>query len=451
MNTMQLGYNLEPNLSLDLEITLSPRQIQMLKTLQLTYQELLENMREESESNVFLEIEKEDRLIEYLRALGPNKKTRGKIDSEEFPGMDNLKETRETLEESLKQQASLEELSSPLDGILNQLIENVDDNGYLIAYDKLKTELIQKFKVNEATIDEMLEVLQSFDPDGVGARTLKECLMLQVNNYQFDNPALEQVVLKCIDEHLEELADQAFVKISESMGITEEGVRHIALFVKENLTPYPGARFGEATGEVIPSFSLDESNEGVKITNLEETYGPKVGISNQYLKMLEDPKTDAPTIDFLRDKLRSAKDTIENYQNRQNMINKMIKLIVAEQEVFVSKGKAWLKPLLQKELAEQLGVHPSTVSRALSGKFVQTPQGLFPIKFLCARGHSGHSSHHLKARLVALVAAEDKSNPLTDEQISDIFSTENIGLGRRTVASYRQHLGIGNVKERTRK
>jgi RNA polymerase sigma-54 factor len=183
---------------------------------------------------------------------------------------------------------------------------------------------------------------------------------------------------------------------------------------------------------------------------LEQQYGPQINLSQNYLKMMEDPKTDKETMAFLRERLQQAKMVIENYQNRQTTINKMLDIIAQEQKFFVEKGKTWIKPLLQKDLADKLGVHPSTVSRALAGKFAQTPHGLYALKYLCARNLSGHSSHFIKARLLELIEKEDKHSPLSDEQIREIFEKESIIIGRRTVAGFRKHLGIENAKERTR-
>ena len=300
-------------------------------------------------------------------------------------------------------------------------------------------------------MDKILKIVQSFEPDGIAARDLKECLLIQIREYNFENEALQEILTKVVEKHLEDLSQQNFAKISQALGISENGVKEIANFIKNNLNPNPGSSFGGETKHVIPSFAVEKGGKGYKVINLETRYGPKINISPQYLKMLEDPKSDEKTKEFIRAKLKVAKNLIEDFSKRSETFEKIVRRIIGTQEDFLNKGITWLRPLTQRELADEFGLHPSTISRTVAEKYIQTPQGLYPLRFLCPRGPKGLTVPRTKAMLAEIIKQEDKRKPLTDAEITEQMKKQGAKIDRRTVAYYRRELKIDSSSERMAK
>lgn len=443
----ELNQSYEQNIEQALQLHLSPRVLAMLRILHLPYTEMAAEVEKASEENPMLEIDRPDRLAEYLKYLGTDRKVRKQVDYTEYPGMENIKDVARNLTEHLMGQLKLERLDEAEIKAGEFLITHLEPTGYLKDYEKVKAEAVSGLNVDGDTVDKMLRVVQSFEPDGVGARDLKECLLIQVREHNFENDELEEVIEQAITKHLEEIGNKNYKAVAEAMGITEDGVLEIANFIKSNLTPNPASLFQDEARHVIPSFAIEEGN----IVNLEEKYGPRLKISPEYERMLKDKKTDAETVKFLKDKLMHAKELMENLERRGATLEKIIRMVVEDQRGFFDKGASSLKPLLQKDLAEKLGVHPSTVSRAISEKYIQTPKGLLPIKYLCPRELSGFSPAQIKLRLSELVAKENKLAPLTDEVLKDMLAKQGVKIERRTIASYRKELGIASFSERAAK
>ena len=422
--------------------------LQMLKVLSLPYPDLLERVSKEAEENPVLEVERRDEYAEFIRYLTSDRKMKKEADFAELPGLENIGRVEKTLEEHLLEQLELEDLEKTQHDMGRTIIENVDDFGYLINYPQLRERIMKEFGVSRPTVDKALKIVQGFEPEGVAARDLKECLLLQIENHNFENEALQEILAKAVKSHLEDISQQNFAKIAKELKISENGAAEIANFIKNNLNPNPGAAFGGETRHVIPSFAVEKTDKGHRLVNLETRYGPVINISPQYLKMLEDPKTDEKTREFLKTKLRAAKELMEDFSKRSETLEKIVRKIVETQEEFLSKGIAWLSPLTQKKLADEFGLHPSTISRTVNQKYIQTPSGLFPLKFLCPRGPKGLTAARTKALLAEVIKNEDKKNPLTDSRITEIIKEKGARIDRRTVAYYRKELDIPSSGER---
>jgi len=431
-----------------LELLLSPRLLQQLKILNLPYADLLDHISKAAEENPTLEVERKDEYVEFIKYLTSDKTIKKQADFSEMPGLENIGKVSETLEDHLLHQLELEDLEDPYPAICKMIIENIDDFGLVINYPRLREKIMEKFKISRPTVDKALKVVQSFEPEGVGARDLKECLLIQIEEYSFENQALQKILKRAVEKHLEALGKEEFTKVAAALNISEKGAVEVANFIKNNLNPNPGSAFGGETKYVIPSFAVEETEKGVKIVNLENRYGPKIKISPQYLKMLENPKTDQKTKEFLREKLKNAKNLIEDFFKRSETLEKIVRKIVGSQEVFFRQGVTWLVPLPQKSLADEFGLHPSTISRTVAKKYIQTPQGLFPLKFLCPRGPKGLTVLRIKALLAEVVKAEDKNNPLADSEITVRLNKQGAKINRRTVAYYRKELNIPTTDER---
>jgi len=435
-------------LSQSLDLYLAPRVIQMLKILNLPYLELVHEIVKESEDNVMLEVERQDEYVAMLQYLTSDKKIKNETDFSELPGLKNFARVDKNLEDFLLEQVENSELEDKNALIAKELIANIDDHGYLVGYPLLRDKIMQDFDVSRPTVDKVLKVIQQFEPEGVAARDLKECLLIQVAAYDFDHEQLRHILQQFIENHLTDLEQAQYQKIATALGLDEKGVKEIANFIHNNLNPYPGANFGGESRMVIPSFAIDQTAKGFVVTNLEKRYGPSITISRTYQKMLEDPKTDAKTKNFLKERLKRAKELLEDFQKRGETLEKIVRKIIDSQQAFLKQGLIWLQPLTQKSLADEFGLHPSTISRAVAEKYIQTPQGLFPLKLLCPRGPKGATVAKTKSLIVELIKNEAGHDPLTDEQLTLQLQERGIQITRRTVAFYRQELKLGPAGDR---
>jgi len=431
-----------------LEIMLSPRLLQMLKVLSLPYIELVNKINQEAEENPVLEVERQDEYVEFVRYLTSDKKIKKEADFEALPGLENISSSEKSLESHLIEQLNLEDLDEPQHSIALMIIENIDDFGYLINYPRLREEIMAKFNLSRPTVDNVLKIVQAFEPEGVGARDLKECLLIQAREYNFENETLQKLIEQAIAKHLDALAQEKFALVADELGISENGARELAVFIKNNLNPHPGAAFGGETRHIIPSFAIELTDNGYRLVNLETRYGPVLNLSAQYLKMLDDPKTDAQTKAFLAEKLKRAKSLIEDFSKRSETLEKIVRKITEEQKDFLNKGATWLHPLSQKSLADEFGLHPSTISRTVSAKYLQTPQGVFQLKSLCPRGPKGLTVNRLKAMLAEIIKQEDKNEPLSDSEVTQRLKEQGAKIDRRTVAYYRKELNLPTADER---
>lgn len=449
-NYSMIELSLQHDLKQTLELLLSPRMLQMLKILSVPYMELVEHIIKEAEENPVLEIERQDEYLEYIRYLTSDKKVKKEADFKEMPGLENLGNVKKTLEEHLLGQLELEDLESPQKEIAREIIENIDDFGYVIGYPKLRNRIMKKYDISRPTVDKILNIVQTFEPEGVGARDLKECLLIQIREFNFENDALEKLLTQTVEKQLEAISEENFGEVSKALGIPESGVKEIANFIKTNLHPNPASAFGGETKHVLPSFGIEKDEKGFKVIDLENRYGPKINLSPHYIKMLEDPKTDEETKAFLREKLKRAKNLIEDFHKRSETMGKIVRKIVETQQDFLSRGITWLSPLAQKDLADEFGLHPSTISRSIAQKYIQTPQGVYQLKFLCPRGPKGMTVARMKSLLADCIKNESPENPLSDSQLTEELKKKGGRIDRRTVAYYRKELNIPPYSERKR-
>ena len=440
MNKIGLGHEL--NISQTLEMMLSPRMIQMLNILNLPYMELVQEIEKASEDNVMLELEKPDRLLEFLRQIADNRIPKKEIPGEDLPGIESLAETSMSLEAHIMNQLNLEDLDDNQRRTAEMLVEAIDENGYIKDYKGACASITKETGATQDEIEEALSVIQALDPEGVGARDLKECLLIQVREHNFETYELEALLEKVIKDHLEDLASKNFDKIAKALKIKKDGVEYIAEFIRVNLNPNPGAKFTVKAPCVIPSFFIKKENDKFVAVNLEKTYGPTLKISPQYEKMLADPTTNAESVKYLKERLQAAKDFLENIEKRNVTIQKIMDRIISTQNDFLEKGEACLSPLMQKDIADEFGLHPSTISRAIANKYIQTPRGVFQVKFLCPREVKGLTSENIKRKISGIISSENKGKPLSDDDIAARLLQEGIKLKRRTVAGYRKKLGL---------
>lgn len=444
---MVLGLSLEPQPRLvqTLSQMLNPQMLAMLEVFNLPYLDLLEKINEEVKQNPLLEIKKPDELLNYLQSfrsqekIGRQSESSGYLTVEALPANTNI-----TLEQSLINQLSLAQLKTKDYQIGLELISQIDSRGYFPDYFKTRTEIIEKLGASRQKIDQVLQIIQTFEPDGVGARHLEECLLIQIQNYNFDNEELQKTLEKTVREHLEIVAQKNGAKLGELLEIPEEGAQAVIQFIEHNLNPTPAANFGrpEEARPVIPSFSVDFEAGKVKITSLEQKFGPGLTLNNQYLKILETGQADEKTLTFIKEKLKNAEQFLKNIERRQNTILKIVETICEQQKSFLKNEASWLEPLPQIKIAQTLDLDPSIISRAIAQKYLQTERCIFNLKFLCPREISGVTSQKIKLLLKDIITRPNQPHSISDEKIAQMLHQKGINISRRTVTKYRLELKL---------
>jgi len=442
---MRLGH--VQTLTQRLQQVLSPRMLQMLKTLNTPYVDLVDEMYKIAEENPTVELDKQDELFSFAKTLTDYSKdytVEGAVIEREFTA------EAPDLVGYLINQLHLEDLDEVDYEVGEALIDNIDNRGYLQDYPAVKEDIMSRLNVKRSRVDKLLSIVQEFEPDGVGARNLKECLIIQVNEYNFESEELREIIIKIIKDYFDLLAKKEFSKIAEELNIQEDGVKYVAEFIEKNLTHNPGFIYksNEKVSMVVPSFLVKLTEDGQKYEglNLEEKKGPTLRISHSYLEALNDPGVDKETKAFIKEKLEAAKQFMEDIEKRHEITQNIINIIVERQSEFLKDGYYWLKPLQQNELAQMLGIHCSTISRAVSTKYAQTPRGLLPLKYLCPRNFKGHTSAQIKGIMLTLLEDNPK---MSDQKISNYLKAErDIDIKRRTVTKYRMELGFSSSRER---
>ncbi|MFP4499579.1 MAG: RNA polymerase factor sigma-54 [Candidatus Hydrogenedentota bacterium] len=322
-----------------------------------------------------------------------------------------------------------------------EIIGDIDERGYLTHdLDTLATDL----DVPMAEVERVLDIIQRFEPAGVGARDITECLLLQIEAEYPEEPALKTLVT----EHLEELEHRQIPKIAKAMKISPERVEELRQLLSR-LNPWPGYEYSASQPQYITPDVIVEKNEetGDFDVYLVNERVPDLRISNQYRQMAKDSKTDKEAKQYVRDRVESAKWIIRNIEQRQATILKVAQAIVDVQRDFFEKGIEHIKPLTLQEIADRVGVHEATVSRTTRGKYMQTPQGLYELKFFFSPGlrrDSGgtQSSKSIQSMIKKLIEEEDKSKPLSDQKIVNKLKEQGINIARRTVTKYREGMRI---------
>ena len=347
--------------------------------------------------------------------------------------------TQETLQQHLLGQLNQTVLDAGDRKTAEVIIGNVDDNGFLQA---TLEEMSMNTGIPQEDFETMLSLIQSFYPPGVGARDLRECLLIQLKR-KGKQSSLEY---KIIAEHMEDLGKRRFPEIARRMGISVEQVQKCANNIAQ-LDPRPGQIFAEAPQNyVLPDVTVEKINGQYQII-LNSEQVPRLRISNTYKDIMAQNGNGSEAKDYIRDKIRSGKFLIKSIHQRQQTISNIAHEIVSRQREFLDRGTAYLKPMTMVQIADAVGVHETTVSRAISGKYISTPQGVFEMKYFFTPGYqtaSGGtmSNTSVKEAIMDLVKSESGNSPLSDKEIVEILSERGIPIARRTVAKYRTEQNI---------
>ena len=361
--------------------------------------------------------------------------------SDEIMNYENLISTTQTLHEYLTWQAGMAGFNEEEAAIANILINYINDNGYI----KVPLEEIAKAEegVELQDFEDILPFVQEFDPPGVGARDLKECLLLQARYLQEDTKDLVCI----IENHLKDLERKNFPAIAKAMGVEVEYVADLCPIIFD-MDPKPGRIFmSQDTHFITPDVYVHKVADEYVIS-LNEDGLPRLRVSNLYKNILKGKKDgNKGTQEYIQDKLRSAVWLIKSIHQRQRTIYKVTESIVRHQVDFFDKGPTFIKPMILRDIANDIEMHESTVSRVTTNKYVHTPRGIFELKYFFNSGINktdGESvaSESVKLKIKTLVSEEDPQSPLSDQKIVEILKKDGIKIARRTVAKYRDILKI---------
>src|SRR6184192_3774639 len=346
---------------------------------------------------------------------------------------------QETLQQNLIGQLNQSLLSASDRKAAELIIGNIDDNGFLQSTPE---EMALNSGIPQEDFEKMLALIQSFYPAGVGAHDLRECLLIQLQR-QGRERSLEY---RIVSEHMEDLGKRRFPEIARRMGISVEEVQKAANNIAR-LNPRPGQVFAAAPQNyVLPDVTVEKVDGDYQII-LNNEQIPHLRISNIYKDIIAQDNNGADVKDYIRDKIRSGKFLIRSIHQRQQTISNIAHQIVSRQRDFFQHGSSHLKPMTMKEIANAVGVHETTVSRAVSGKYMATPQGIFEMKYFFTPGYQtamgeSMSNTSVKQAVLDLIKNEPGSSPLSDQEIVEILSERGIPIARRTVAKYRTELNI---------
>jgi RNA polymerase sigma-54 factor len=346
---------------------------------------------------------------------------------------------QETLQQHLVTQLNQTVLNADDRKTAELIIGNIDDNGFLQSTPE---EMALSSGIAKEDFEKMLALIQGFYPPGVGARDLRECLLIQLQRDGKEN-SLEY---KIVSEHMDDLGKRRFPEIARRMNISVEEVQKCANRIAR-LNPRPGQAFAAAPQNyVLPDVTVEKVDGDYQII-LNNEQIPHLRISNLYKDIIAQDSNGSEVKDYIRDKIRNGKFLIRSIHQRQQTISNIAHQLVSRQRDFLEHGPSHLKPMTMGEIADAVGVHETTVSRAVSGKYMATPQGIFEMKYFFTSGYQtatgeSMSNTSVKEAVLDLVKHEDGNAPLSDQQIVEILSERGIPIARRTVAKYRDELNI---------
>ncbi|MFA5038152.1 MAG: RNA polymerase factor sigma-54 [Candidatus Omnitrophota bacterium] len=430
---------------------LSQSLIQSSRMLELALPELRAVIEEELEQNPVLE---EEIKAEAPRETPEIRQTSERETSEPAPDPDDellgyekpIPNKKENLHDHLSRQLRINTEDEEKFKAGMAVILSIDENGYL----RVPPEVIaEESGFSCERVAEMLKLIQSFDPAGIGARDLKECLLLQLDRAENKDPLLRGL----IEEHLQDMAAGQWQKLIKALKCSPEELKEKIIKI-HSLEPKPGRGYSsEETIYVIPDVTIEEKDNQLVVLTREETM-PVLRINPLYRAMLRNKKIDDKTKDFIREKIANGNNLMNAIQNRRHLLVRVMEIIASIQKEALTEGFEKLNPLSLKEVAEMTNIHESTISRIVMHKYVQTPVGIYPLRKFFSSGlktstGADISSQRVRLKIKELIDSENKNKPLRDQEIVLLLKqAENIDVARRTVVKYREAMKIPSAPKR---
>lgn len=410
----------------------------------------INGQEEAQEEKEFDEAQKEEEEFEsYFQEYFDNGFRSYSQERKEAPHLENIISKSASLWDHLNWQANLTFFEGEEKEIAKYIIGNINEDGYLV------TSLEEIAKVTMSSPEKITQVrdkIKNFDPVGIGSFSLKEALLTQMDYLQIE----DEVSRKIVDHYLPLLEKSDYAQLAKELAIPLEEIKYHIEVIK-GLDPAPGRKYSqEKTAYVIPDIVVTKEDNELKIALNDEGL-PQLRINSYYKRLLAKANKENPeAYQFLKDKMKKAFWFLRSLDQRNQTIYRVVKYIVEKQKDFIEKGIEFIKPLTLMELAQEIGVHESTVGRVVANKYLMTPRGVFPLKYFFHKSLSGDfgeeiSSLRIKERIKRLIENEEKDQPLSDIEIEEILAKENFRIARRTVAKYRNQLRLPPSHIRKRK
>ncbi|HEV3199551.1 MAG TPA: RNA polymerase factor sigma-54 [Bryobacteraceae bacterium] len=367
-------------------------------------------------------------------------------ESVEKPSFETFLSSPVTLGDHLRSQLSVSVMPDEVRDAADSIIGNLDEDGYLSAS---LDEIAAMGELKPEHVEAALRVVQNLDPAGVGARNLRECMLLQIESVNGKGGVAWQIV----SNHLRLLETRQFKEIAKVLARPMEHIE-IAVSMIQHLNPRPGLRYSGAGARIVEPDVYFTKDGDDYIIQMNDEDVPQLRLNAQYRKMLDRENGATKEVrDYVRERYTSAIQLMKNIEQRKQTIMKVCQAIVRRQTEFLSQGLDYLKPMMIKEVAEEVGVHPSTVSRAVASKYVHTPQGVYELRYFFSEAVQGPSGGGtplllLKRMVKKMIEDEDRTKPLTDDQITTLLESQGINVTRRTVAKYREDMKIPSTHQR---
>ncbi len=467
-----MGLEIKQSLKLSQQLVMTPQLQQAIKLLQLNRLELQQTVQQELLENPMLELAEpgdgEPELPDEAEEVKASEKTEevdvkeqdsqdfdwenylGEYSSAPSSGEGSYREDREapsyesmhsrspSLKDHLIWQLRMASLSEQQMEIGAEIIGNLNPDGYLQSP---LADIAETLECDEAAVEEVLKVIQQFDPLGVAARDMQECLLIQAVELYPGQDLLHEI----LENHLDDLERRNYQAIAKKQGVPLDEVVE-AVHLLRRLEPKPGRQVSDEEPQYITPDIYVDKVDGEYVIMLNEDGLPKLRVNNFYKEALASGASPEAK-EYVQNKLRSALWLIRSIHQRQRTIYKVTESIVKHQKDFLDRGVAFLRPMVLRDVAEDVGMHESTISRVTTNKYVHTPQGVYELKYFFSSGINkveggAVASEAVKERIRRLIAEEDAKKPLSDQAIADLLKRENIDIARRTVAKYREMLGI---------
>ncbi len=490
--------NMSQRMTQTQQMVLAPRMIQSMEILQLPIMALQERIQQELQENPVLEELKEseedgapaedgeitevaqaednrdvgqeeliidetgDNEVDFdrLEALSrdwedhfneEHRMSRAGIDEEgdkKHEAMQNMASRPQSLQDYLADQLAFIDLTPEQNALCRFIISHIDQRGWMpVPVEDLARSYDQG--ITPAQVEEALKFIQKFDPPGVGARNLEECLLLQLTPETPHRDILRVLIL----HHLDDIEHNRLPAVQRRTGYDIALIKE-AIAVLGHLNPHPGSSFHvENIPYVVPDIEVTRTEEGEYQVRLLDDWLPNIYISRRSVEMYRDKSADPKTREYLKKKITAAQWLLESIEQRRHTLEKVTKAIIQHQRAFLDQGPEHIVPLKMQQIAEQVGVHVTTVSRAVDDKWVQTPRGIFPLKRFFGGGTQTATGEEvawekIKQKLLELLDKEDKSNPLSDEDLVAKLNEAGYPVARRTVTKYRKMLNIPSSRQR---
>ncbi|WNR46124.1 RNA polymerase factor sigma-54 [Paenibacillus roseipurpureus] len=427
-----MSMSMQQKQSQQVKLAMTPELRQSIHILQLSGYELNQFLLEQSVENPILEVEESPYLYRHIRSTGS-------MDASQTDPLLLLRAHEQSLQDYVCSQLRVQkQLTTKVRKFAIFLAGNLDEKGYLSL--KLEECCDILGETMEVAL-EALSALQALDPAGIGARDVRECLLIQIRK---DSRACSGA-LACVEHYLPQLAQGKYKEVGVKLKRSEQQIAEIHSYIK-TLNPWPGGLYPSSVqpAYIIPDAYIRRDPNGFSI-QVNTKYTPRVSMNPDYTQWVNDRQADASM--YLKDKFKSASWLIKSLEQRNVTLHRVLQVLIDEQSTFLHMGLEHLRPLNLKAVAEKLGLHESTISRAVQNKYIQTPQGLIEMKFLFSTGlqtPQGNmvSISMVKHKMKEIVSQELKTNPYSDQQISEFLVAQGVPISRRTVAKYREELSI---------